>query len=756
VLSQVSRRQYVYRLAEWNLSKYRTGNPAASSSEDPINDESGDAQSAISLALNEGEAALGPAQAPARVSKKAKKRPRTSSIHTSHEEVRDPSNSTGPPGQKRLKPHEEPNRVQTDESRLAGPIPEILLPPPTSQGDVVGHESIANTSSSDILAILSELDDTVEEGGSNDHSSKGASFSQGSACLAKYLQSRASHIRMTSSFPPTSISSDRTVDSFSPEELQKIELAANYLECLGYSEDAFTLYAILLKRSVAESSQPWAGNRRYNIIAYSRCATKPEHRDIAIYLLQTELKKLQQEDSPSEVEQFLLKMMLAITHDGDVVSRIIEVRTLLDPLLDPSDATRLVAALPDSDRSLDLPLFHSLLVNDFLWKTHHWNTKPPSVTEVSCKWSRADLLGDLITRRSPCASHLNNRCIRSCIEWVLVALNSTLDSDLEGRRDDGHWTTNLESYWRHGLRQMQKAEPDDGVVAEAESEALFACLWTSWTDSRPFQSESSALDENYDVTDNDERLLWMTQTRRHMGITISKLLRVIAALIRDAAPVVRTRELKDLISQYRKGVAELRSWEDERLTRAFIQMWMSTHAEHRRGGQSSPKRQHLLHATKTLHVARLERVLKVKFDDLAVPGDAAPGKAADALALEPLSVALEPGSDRAPTLAPSFNSDDLSAFKRAAVDLKDAFSSDKELLYPSAALKSASRHSISMRTVSELSDRLFRTLSLHSQANGSLQGSSGKSVLSHEDARSRSNKAGSSTASLRISEFSFH
>jgi hypothetical protein len=472
------------------------------------------------------------------------------------------------------------------------------------------------------------------------------------------------------------ISGRRPLDSFSPDELKRIRLAANYLECLGHFEDAFSLYNIILRRHRLAALRPLPKTLLVDVITFSRCALQNFNCGIVERLLKDELGSLCQESDASHAIRYLVLLRLAVIfeyrskeglQDGD------DPATMLQN--ESSDAVSLINHLPADDRFLDLPLFHTF------YRAHGPKTEEMDFWEWGAspleesKAERSDDLGNVFLSRKPGPFEIKdgtmeNPCIRSCLTWCSQQVDNM---------------TMILDYWNVGLAHMQQWEKDDFLVAHAESEALFVSLWTRW---------------NLDVVSRTETWMWMNATQSRMGITPSELLRVTAELIRRAAPLERTSTPARLIQQFEDGVKKLIRFSNSTLARLFLRKFANNEAQNRYRNQRT---QLHLQAARKLHIEQLQRVLRTRFEDLDA-GDTPTTTDADCW----------------PTLAASPQSTDLEAFREERLSVVPFAS---PLLLPTSTTHAASYCSFSAQSISELSDVIMSTMSL----SGSSRGSSNRS-----------------------------
>lgn len=461
------------------------------------------------------------------------------------------------------------------------------------------------------------------------------------------------------------IDSNRPIDTFSEDEIANIKLAADYLQCLYFDEDAFALYALVIKRYQADPFQ----QRRTMFsatISYARSAETTAHCEIVQNLLRLELEKA--EEAPSPVERFLIEMLLAYSYarvgcDSECVS------DHLNLARSCGDGEDLIAQLPSDDRSLDLLTYLNV---------------------VRCLPSNCDLLGhdlygqeagfslkerqleDAILQRIPGPfeiqdNMMGNPCIWRCLQWC--------------ERELGNLTV-LPGVWK-------SMKPNNKYIRSAETIGLFTCLWERWHEPGLVFSKS-------------DLRIWMTETEIRMGISPTELLAVLCWMINLATPWRRSKFDSELIFRLQFGSHALTELTDRELATKFLRIFI------RRNSLGYwPRERHALQRVARTHViGLLQKVLLIILPDLQSASDNGFSTQVQTLSIVAAKIL--------PTLASSLSSTDLASLRtlrdRIQRNASNVIQITRDL--PSTVLRDSLRSNLSLPTMSELSQAMASSLSL--------------------------------------------
>lgn len=217
------------------------------------------------------------------------------------------------------------------------------------------------------------------------------------------------------------ITDQRPVSTYTWENMENMQLAAEYFEAMGYEEDAFALYAFLLKRLHEERPQDKAAFL-HAVINYSRCASTPEHCEVIQHHLRDQARQLSAEVDSCLLYHFLIEMALAETYSRkyDTTSVKTHLRKARLLVTTPDDLYQVIGLLPLEDRSLDLMLYHSIRRVCSPKSEKLLLAEDPE--EFCSWWSKLCDLEGLLLQRVPGPFELNglvmgNPCIRLCLKW---------------------------------------------------------------------------------------------------------------------------------------------------------------------------------------------------------------------------------------------------------------------------------------------------------------------------------------------------
>lgn len=350
------------------------------------------------------------------------------------------------------------------------------------------------------------------------------------------------------------ITNQRPVSTYTSEDIENMQLAAEYFEAMGYEEDAFALYAFLLKRFHEERPQDKVAFL-HAVINYSRCASTPEHCEIIEHHLRDQARQLPAEVDSYLLYHFLIEMALAETYSrkydmASVKTHLRQARLLVSA---PDDLYQVIGLLPLGDRSLDLILYHSIR-RVCSPRSEKLLLGMDSGEFYSWWWKMCDLERVLL-QRVPGPFELNgsvmgNPCIRLCLKWC------------------------------HQNLQRQGYIPTMGVVSPGKGEreemvetvamlSLFTYLWNVRMNERGERGASRL---------NREADLWTSQAHSRLGVDATELLMITCAQIVHGPSLSEGSEgllTKDmLIHRFRQGAERLLGQSDVVLAQGFLKAFV--------------------------------------------------------------------------------------------------------------------------------------------------------------------------------------
>jgi hypothetical protein len=458
------------------------------------------------------------------------------------------------------------------------------------------------------------------------------------------------------------IDSSGPIDNFSPDDLDDIKLAADFLSGMGCEEDAFALYVLLLKRVKTSAKQPsWMISSA--IISCAACAFTSSQIEIARHLLQRKLDEGQ--DSTTNIEKFLFRMLLAETYVR--VSDDLNARSHIEIAMGLNIADDgLLASLPRKNRSFDILMYH-YLTDGLGYQTtlsqgideKHPVYDLPFLDEWEA-WSQ--LLQQVPGPFELQGGSMRNPCLRSCLQWCIDEL---------GR------SPTLSDSWN-----LVRANRDTALV-RAEVTGIYCCLW---------ERSQSQLKKQRD----SESMIWADQAESLMGIPAAELLKTICSLVISASLSNSGRGERDLVRRAHTGAKVLSERPDDELGSIFLDRFSSL----RTFFNASQNDVTFKEVRQAYAKNFIEKRLRIKLPDV-------------------LANALQASTPRqsfeiiarafAPTLAPSLRSSDKSY--RTLKDTRDRLEKDRGAMtegaetLPSSFLKDAFKSNTTLLSMSELSAR---------------------------------------------------
>lgn len=344
------------------------------------------------------------------------------------------------------------------------------------------------------------------------------------------------------------ITAQRPVSTYTSQDLGHIQLAAEYFEAMGYEEDAFPLYALLLKKLHEDCPRDEA-RFLHAIINYSRCVSTPGHCEIIQHHLQDQAQQLSEEFSSCLLYQFLIEMALAETYsrkyDTAAVKTHLRKARQLIPVPVDNGLYQVSKLLPEDNRSLDLILYHSvrracdpyaenLLPAEDPKEFHSWELKLRALERTTLH----RVPGPFELKDSV----MGNPCIRSCLQWC--------------HRNLQHLTY-VPGPWMEIVSSEKKVLKES--ISTTHRMFLFTCLWNIWMN----ESRASSLNRDADV--------WMSQAHSRLGVNATELLMITCAqIIHESGPSKIYHNELFLIAGLRQGAARLLENPDDALARCFL------------------------------------------------------------------------------------------------------------------------------------------------------------------------------------------
>jgi len=272
---------------------------------------------------------------------------------------------------------------------------------------------------------------------------------------------------------------NRPIDTYSPEEMDKMHRAADFLFALNFRKDAFPLYVLILKR-LKLSSRKHVGATASALVACVRSAVLPNQAAIARSLLQEQLNR----SDTTMIEQFAFQLLLADTYKRfrDFTAAGTHTRSAMQS--NPFQES-LIEDLPHDYRSLDFVTYH--FIADGINSTKLRSSDDPiPLNYFSLEKSQVE---DQIIRRIPGPFEieygaLRNPCIRACLDWCATILEPR--AIIPGLWDSVQ--TN------HDTSQLNEDKSD--------STRLYCYLWQRW-----HATPSSQISQDLDTWTRAETLM---------------------------------------------------------------------------------------------------------------------------------------------------------------------------------------------------------------------------------------------------------
>jgi len=506
-----SERQYIYRLRKWGVKKFGPVNNGAASAR-------GRDQGVETVTKNPGFSHNGLPVAPK--ARDLSKRPRSlCSISSAGSKISRPPEKRG-----KAMLSADPDSVVSDLS--PGPGPEYPIIGLVSDGSNQFHTSqnsieatfTLEDSSSSIKTPLSHLFPFASLSPSVAGTLLGVT--SGGATELEDLLEDISPVR-----PVRELNCNSPVDAFSKADLLILKRAADYMAVLGYSEEAFELYTLLLKRYqldlpknyppgscipfLTDLETEYAKGYWHLVTQCVDTAQRTEHTLIVENLSRAQISKDFLLSDRNIFYSFLVLMLLATCSR---TTRPAEMKAYLSRATKyyPQLNSRVwEVALDAAGGSLDLVFFQNLgrLPGSCdLTKAAKFSFRSSAAPYLNRHSSSDVALEEVLVRRIPGPfevgedNRMGNPCVRSCLRWCAVHL-----CHLE--QPQPWWPINV-----HGSHEVGIATSWMAV------HGVFVALWRCWS------TTSSKLHHE-----------WMWQTEKRMGISACELLFLVCRCIYEAA-----------------------------------------------------------------------------------------------------------------------------------------------------------------------------------------------------------------------------
>jgi hypothetical protein len=341
--------------------------------------------------------------------------------------------------------------------------------------------------------------------------------------------------------PERRLDVSRLIDTFDPDEIDEIKLAADFLLGAQCHEDAFVLYVVLLKRlNDTSDHREWIST--FALIGCARSAATSPQFEIVRNLLEQKLSHLA-DYSQSSAESFLLRSLLADLHrkDGDEAASEFHNRLAMQ-----SDfvKTGSLLSLPHNNRNFDLITYQYL---------HRSLASRGSLL-------RARSVTKELLQREPGPfeheeGHMRNTSVRSCLQWCVEELR-------QDHRISGSWMN---------LRQQ-------GIYRGLETVlGLFCNLWQRWQRSAAKLKSSAA------------SMQWTRHVEQVMGISPAELLSITCLMMLNACSTLEDILHLNFVFDHNLGLRALLGGQkiaavpDEDLAHAFLEAYSTLNSPDQKG-----------------------------------------------------------------------------------------------------------------------------------------------------------------------------
>ncbi|KAI7782701.1 hypothetical protein LA080_013037 [Diaporthe eres] len=331
------------------------------------------------------------------------------------------------------------------------------------------------------------------------------------------------------------ITSQRPVSTYTAKDMDHIQLAAEYLEAMGYEEDAFSLYALLLKKLHEDGPRDKATFLNA-IINYSRCVSTPGHCEIIQHHLRDQAQQLSEEVSSCLLYQLLIEMALAETYSRKYDTPAVKTHLRKARQLIPRDNGfhQVTKQLPHNNRE-------NLLPREDPKEFTSWEFDVPALERTTLH-----RVPGPFELKYP---EMGNPCVRQCLQWCYQKLQQL-------RYVSGPWMEVVSS--------EKKAHKER--IATVHRMFLFTCLWNIWINEPGAANLTNAANT------------WMWQTHSRLGVNATELLMITCAqIVHESGSSKGSKwfptEL-ELIWRLRRGAERLLGLRDDALARCFLNAFL--------------------------------------------------------------------------------------------------------------------------------------------------------------------------------------
>ncbi len=350
------------------------------------------------------------------------------------------------------------------------------------------------------------------------------------------------------------IDHDHPVDFFSSQDMADIKRAADLFSVISCKQEAFKLYATLLKRHNADPVS--SGTSFWYLIVQSVHNTtgKREHLEVIEDILRKELEHFERTKADGDFSiGFLVHMLLAFAHRQSSNHEGVREHLSNTRAYNRSDDSwflQMLCHLPSKDRSLDLVLFRNALrlragKHIDLTEPAPFAFSPFSLSSSSNRFESHILNCQPGPFQLAWNSNKVNPCLGSCLFWCEQTLKELVYLPM---------TPGVEDHC-----------PNRMAVGWTEATALFFVLWREWIaqDTRP----------------SSDRPIWMCETQESMGMSPTELLMLVCRVIHDGyanGPPLPSLQ-HELLRRLHERAERLVNGTDIQLAREFLHQYISHH-----------------------------------------------------------------------------------------------------------------------------------------------------------------------------------
>lgn len=585
------------------------------------------------------------------------------------------------------------------------------IPPGTSfstEGFEVGYSSQSNISADKAPSTLCTSEGPsrsydgqafglqAEKTEDNEESGCIVSSSYGGNELRLLSSSGEMSDRMDVDTPETSTSTDenypmsrrldifRLIDTFEPDEIDEIKLAADFLFATNCHENSFGLYVLLVKRlKDAPNSHAWMMDSA--ITGCARSSVTSFNAEIARNLLEQRLSELSA-NSYETPQAYLFRSLLGdIYHQqGNEAAGKFHHHLATQSEFAKNSSLLSFGLLPSQNWPVDLVTCQYL--HRSLTSRGHPFVAARNVTM------------QLLHRDSNSFDHNKesegNTSVRSCLKWCLSELHSDLGTT-------GLWM-NLQ---QRGIKRGRE-----------EVLALFCELWQRWR--RKSSTDGSASTE------------WANQVEESMGISFAELLVITCLMMLNACP--RTFSLGEaflpkvvfyqrVALQALQGANIISDMSDRELAHAFLKAYSTLNTPNAEGFADTE------HTSLSRDYARswLEQSLQLQLPEVRYTDNETSHTMAKFKTLQK----NDSQKSLLPTITSSLKSDDYSCFRSLKERIEDHLEETLSGVQtfnqlPSSCMRNESRSTLSLSlsfpsNISQLALDTLATVSTHVQRVGS-------------------------------------